>query len=235
MVNELTPKQQRFVEEYMVDMNASDAARRAGYSQRTAARIGFENLQKVQIAAAIDAARIDRSKRVGIEADEVLRGLAAIARADARELIEFRRTCCRYCWGTGFRWHRTAGEMERDRETHELLVASARASRKKHPGPFDEKGGIGYHAKRDPNPECPECFGDGVGQAFVHDTRRVSPEAARLYAGVKVTREGIEIKTHSPPDALVQLGKHLGLFDGESKGDTNVAIVINATPHDQKL
>jgi phage terminase small subunit len=234
MTGSLTPKQQRFVEEYLVDLNASDAARRAGYSVRTAARIGFENLQKLNIAAAIDEARAARAQRVGIDADEVLRGLAAIARADSRELIEYRRTCCRYCWGAGFRWQRTRGEMERDRAAHEQLRLTARTSRRKPPGPFDEQGGIGYHAKRDPNADCPECFGDGVGSAFVHDTRNVSPEAARLYAGVKVTREGIEIKTHSQPEALVQLGKHLGLFDGEDKG-TKVAVIINATPHDQKL
>ena len=49
----LTPKQQRFVEEYMLDLNASAAARRAGYSVRTADAIGRENLGKPTIAAAI--------------------------------------------------------------------------------------------------------------------------------------------------------------------------------------
>ena len=108
----MTPKQQRFVEEYLVDLNASAAARRAGYAVRRADAMGHENLRKPEIAAAIEAARQAQSERTGITADNVLHGLAAIARADARELIEFHRTCCRYCWGDGFRYQRTAGELE---------------------------------------------------------------------------------------------------------------------------
>lgn len=46
----LTPKQQRFVDEYMIDLNATQAAIRAGYSERTAAETGYENLRKPQIA-----------------------------------------------------------------------------------------------------------------------------------------------------------------------------------------
>lgn len=51
----LTPKQQRFVDEYLIDLNATQAAIRAGYSQKTAGAIGSENLTKPEIAAAIAA------------------------------------------------------------------------------------------------------------------------------------------------------------------------------------
>ena len=58
----LNPKQQRFVAEYLVDLNATQAAIRSGYSQKTARQIATENLSKPAIAAAIDARP---AKRIG--------------------------------------------------------------------------------------------------------------------------------------------------------------------------
>lgn len=75
----LTPKQAAFVEEYLIDLNATAAARRAGYSEKTASFIGHENLRKPNIAAAIASAQAKRSERLNITADEVLRGLHAEA------------------------------------------------------------------------------------------------------------------------------------------------------------
>lgn len=68
----LTPKQQRFVEEYLIDLNATQAAIRAGYSEKTAKVIGSENLSKPDIAEAIKAARDNQAQRTEITADYVL-------------------------------------------------------------------------------------------------------------------------------------------------------------------
>lgn len=68
----MTERQQRFVDEYLIDGNATQAAIRAGYSERTAAQIGAENLRKPDIAAAIAIAKADRSARLRISADWVL-------------------------------------------------------------------------------------------------------------------------------------------------------------------
>ncbi len=68
----LTAKQDRFVAEYLIDLNATQAAIRAGYSKRTAQRIGSENLFKPLIAAAIAAGQAKRSERTEIDADYVL-------------------------------------------------------------------------------------------------------------------------------------------------------------------
>jgi len=73
--HQLTPKQSRFVEEYLIDLNASGAALRAGYSARTAASIGFENLRKPKIAEAIRIGREELSKRAEITQEDVLEGL----------------------------------------------------------------------------------------------------------------------------------------------------------------
>ena len=75
----MTPKQKLFCEEYLVDLNATQAAVRAGYSEKTANAIGAENLTKPCIADAIAAAQTERIARVHIDADTVLEGLLAEA------------------------------------------------------------------------------------------------------------------------------------------------------------
>lgn len=82
----LTPKQELFVQEYLVDLNATQAAIRAGYSAKTAGQIGDENLKKPQIKAAIDAAMAERVERTQITQDRVLQELARIAFFDIRKL-----------------------------------------------------------------------------------------------------------------------------------------------------
>ncbi len=79
----LTPKQARFVNEYLVDLNATQAAIRAGYKPKAAAQTAAENLRKPQIQQAIQEAREDQEARTQITADRVLRELAEIAFADA--------------------------------------------------------------------------------------------------------------------------------------------------------
>ena len=81
----LTEKQARFVAEYLVDLNATQAAIRAGYSERTAEVIGYENLRKPQISAAIEQAIQDRQKRTEITQDRVLLELARIAFANGTD------------------------------------------------------------------------------------------------------------------------------------------------------
>jgi len=71
----LTDKQRRFVDEYLVDLNATQAAIRAGYSQKTARQIGDENLSKPDIAKAVQEAQVTRAKRTEVTQDEVINDL----------------------------------------------------------------------------------------------------------------------------------------------------------------
>lgn len=75
----LTPKQARFVQEYIVDMNATQAAIRAGYSQDTAGAIGWENLQKPEISDGIAQAQQDMAARASISQDWVMARLKDVA------------------------------------------------------------------------------------------------------------------------------------------------------------
>lgn len=74
----LTPKQAAFVSEYLVDLNATQAAIRAGYSAKTAYRTGADNLRKPQIAAALATAQGKRLKRAEVTADRVVEELAKV-------------------------------------------------------------------------------------------------------------------------------------------------------------
>ena len=84
----MTKKQKRFVEEYLIDLNATQAAIRAGYSPATAKEIGCENLTKPNIAAAISQAMAERSKRTGINQDRVLQELARIGFAKITDVVD---------------------------------------------------------------------------------------------------------------------------------------------------
>ncbi len=85
----MTPKQQRFVEEYLIDLNATQAAIRAGYSKKTAKQIGTENLAKPVLQEAIAEAMAARSERTGIDADWVLRRLVEIDRTNMADFLVF--------------------------------------------------------------------------------------------------------------------------------------------------
>ena len=71
----LTPKQQRFVDEYLIDLNATQAAIRAGYSPKTAEQQGFQLLKKTSVSEAIEQAQQERQKRTLVTQDDVIRGL----------------------------------------------------------------------------------------------------------------------------------------------------------------
>lgn len=82
----LTAKQALFVKEYLIDLNATQAAIRAGYSAKTAQVIGAENLSKPIIKTAIDKAIAERSERTQIDADWLLTRLADEAEADLADI-----------------------------------------------------------------------------------------------------------------------------------------------------
>lgn len=84
----LTPKEERFVAEYLIDANATRAALAAGYSERTADRIGSHVLARQRVKAAIRKALAEQQKRTLIKADQVLLDINAIA-DQARKAGEF--------------------------------------------------------------------------------------------------------------------------------------------------
>ena len=84
----LTEKQKLFVQEYLVDLNATQAAIRAGYKEKAARSVGAENLTKPDIQKAIQSAIKERQDRTGITQDRVLKELGKVAFADANDSSE---------------------------------------------------------------------------------------------------------------------------------------------------
>lgn len=78
MKEKLTPKQELFCKEYLVDLNATQAAIRSGYSEKTAKDIGCQNLAKLYIQERIQELMIERQKRTEITADYVLNNIKTI-------------------------------------------------------------------------------------------------------------------------------------------------------------
>ena len=83
----MTKKQKRFTEEYLIDLNATQAAIRAGYSPDTAEQMGYQLLHKTSVSAEIQKAMAERSKRTGINADRVITELAKIALVNPGNVI----------------------------------------------------------------------------------------------------------------------------------------------------
>lgn len=214
----LTLNQQNFIQYLLADpdRNATAAYRKAYPNCKSddAARSGAaRTLAIANVQQALADADQARARRLQIEADAVLRHWWLLATADPNELIELRRTCCRYCHGIDHGYQRTTREMDRDRAAwRQRLDEEREADEASDPPPFDEAGGVGYDARRPPHPDCPECFGEGVGRAFPRDTRSLSPAARILYAGVKETKDGVEIKMRDQDAAMVNVARHLGMF-----------------------
>lgn len=108
----LNPRQQRFVEEYLVDLNGTQAAIRAGYAVRGADVQASRLLGDARIAAAITAGRVKLSERTEVSQDRVLKELARIGFSDMRKLM---------------RWTGNAAKMDEDRaeDTGEVEISVA--------------------------------------------------------------------------------------------------------------
>jgi len=177
--NELTPKQRAFVREYLIDLNATQAAIRAGYSEDTAYSIGAENLKKPQIEAAISAAMKLRAERTNITADRVLQELAKIGFADIRKAI---------------RWESALVTEEDNPDGGDIAVI-----------------------KRIVTNQVQLVSSDEIDD----DTAAAISEISQN------TNGGIKLKLHDKKAALVDLGRHLGLFTDkvEHSGGVNVNVV----------
>lgn len=207
----LTAKRKLFVKEYLIDLNATRAYKAAGYvAKGNAAEVNASRLlSNAKVQASIQEAIDERSARTEITQDMVLQRWWAIATADPNELTTLRRRCCRYCFGTDHAFQWTDIE-EYEKAVHREIQAAQAEDRE--PMPLTDEGGYGFDSAIKPHPKCPKCKGEGLLDIHFADTNDVSPAAKMLYAGVKQTTAGIEIKTHDQLKALEIVTKHLGML-----------------------
>uniref|UniRef100_UPI0021A70AB7 terminase small subunit n=1 Tax=Proteus vulgaris TaxID=585 RepID=UPI0021A70AB7 len=165
-------------------------------------------LRNAKVSRAITDALAERERRTEITQDAVLKIWWDIATADVNELTEYRRLCCRHCWGFGFNY------QWRDSIEFEDAIKKALTANKPHP---QDVGGYGYDETLDPNPDCPRCNGAGIGRAYFHDTRDLTGPARRVFAGVKEGKFGVEVITRNQDEALKMVAQHLGMLKNKTE------------------
>lgn len=227
VLEDLTDMQEVFVREYMTDWNGTKAAIRAGYSPKTASEQAYQLLQKTSVRDAIQALASVRARRLGIDADEVMRMWAAIIELDANELSQLRRVCCPYCHGENHARQYTPSGLEGAKLKHEReRQRRLKADQNDDIGDFPEYEGAWYDKRLPPAHDCPECHGEGVEEVWFADTRHLSPAARLAYSGVKVGRDGIEVLTMSKEKAADNLARALGLFK-DKEAEVNINMVAS--------
>lgn len=220
----LNARQEAFVREYLLDGNATQSAKRAGYSEKTAYSQGSELLKHPEIVARLATVRVKAEQKTDITAQWVLDRLKRLAEGDEHNLVQHRRCACRHCYGAEFRYMETPAENAA--RAARYLAAVAKAKRGEPAPVFETLGGVGYDKRKQPHPDCPECNGEGFADVFMPDTRNLTREQRALFAGAKRTKEGIEMKTHTARDALLDIGKHIGMFKDAGEVTANVNITI---------
>jgi phage terminase small subunit len=219
----LTPFQHRFTQEYLLDLNGGKAYQRARSPKvvtDASARVEASRLlANPNITDEIRRLMDERARRTGITVDRVLLKLWDTANADVRELTELHIGSCRFCWGLYNQYQYTDAELQNAQDKHIREEAKrAKAEGQDYvPKEFHEKGGGGFDPKKTPNPECPECWGEGHARPVIHDTRHLSPAAAALFNGITVKRgkEGTSVNVNVQDRAtyLRLVAQHLGMLN----------------------
>lgn len=175
--NELTAKQRAFVREYLVDLNATQAAIRAGYSENSAQEQGYQLLQKTSVAEAISAAMELRSKRTDITADRILTELAKIGFSDIRRAVK---------------WRSSLITEEDNPEGGDVAVIK-------------------------------NIVTNNVQLVASND---IDDDTAAAVAEISQNAQGgLKIKLHDKRAALVDMGRHLGMFKDKIEHTGNISLI----------
>ncbi len=210
----LSDRDEQFAREFVACLNATEAYARVNpdVTHKTAQQKGWRKTKNPKIAARIAELRKERQRATDIDTDYLLRKCVQTVNADPNELVELRRDCCRYCYGDGHRYQYTPAEWEAVLMRYQADCHTAELAGKRPPPEPDPRGGVGFHRRMPPLPTCPECHGEGVEDVHLKDTRLLSPEARQLYAGVRMTKHGLEIKTHDRNKNIEMAARMIGAF-----------------------
>lgn len=225
----MEPKQVQFVEQYLIELNASKAYRAAydpdmkDHVARACSSRLLTNANVQKLLALRVKAMFERTE--GLQ-DRMLAQQFALAFADPNELVEHRRECCRYCYGVGHQYQLKPSEQDQRRIEWQKEVREALAA-KEEPPEWDELGGVGFDPRKEPVDSCPECYGEGVPRIVMKDTRDLSPAAKALYAGAKWGKDGMEMLMHSQEKARDVLLKILKLYDDKAE------VILGVVPQEK--
>lgn len=195
MASDLTAKQAQFVAEYLIDLNATQAAIRAGYSAKTAYSQGQRLLTNVEVAASVAAAMAKRAERTEITADRVLQELAKIGFSDIRKAVK---------WGS-----RLVERPLDEAPPGEDLEAQPHGGALKRRRAGDDETDAFY-----------------VTSIELTESDELDDDTAAAVSEIAQTKEGVRIKFHDKKGALVEIGRHLGMFTDKLEHGGSVGLNV---------
>ena len=212
----LSERHKVFIESYLLELNASQAAIKAGYVNNCYS-ISSILRNKFPIKQIIDARLEERLERMRMTREQVMERIENITIADPNDLVENRRVCCRHCWGgEEFKYMETPAEKRKRQKAYQEKVRKAEAEGAEIPMDDDDEYVLGYNGTKDPNPDCPECWGEGVERVIFKDTRKLNPAARALLKGVKIGKDGKEIMVHDQMKPVEMLAKHHKIYEDKA-------------------
>lgn len=163
----------------------------------------------------------DVEQEIVFDAAKVLREWVLIATADPGEISKVRHCNCRYCWGVDGKY-----QWKNEREFAIAMGNYLSVPEGKRSGnPPKDEGGYGYRDAAPPRAECTECGGEGTTDLWLAATDDLSPQARKLYAGAKITKNGIEVMTRNQDDALRNIARFYGMLTRENDPKTGAVVV----------
>lgn len=214
----MTPKLEAFMTAYLSNGRDGAAAYRSVYGrngpwktllQLKGAKQAIEDHDNPPLPVVDRLPEIDVAK-----AKRLVQDYEDIYTADPRALITHRRVNCRHCHGVdhSYRWVDMEEFVERARQ----MVLKGGGSTAVLPDP---KGGVGFRHNDPVDPDCPKCLGEGVSDIFISDFTKLDAKTLKLLAGVKMTKDGLQVLMHDQMHARDMHAKILGLLIDRTKSE----------------
>lgn len=238
----LTAAQDIFATELASGSSQSDAYRKAyprslNWKDEVVWRKASELASHGEVQGRVRYLQEKACQKNEITVEKVLKRYWDIATANPNDLMQYRRECCRHCYGKehNYQWidenEFFKDEEEYQKQSDEIDRKNSKIRKSQIPTsnnlqiPVND-GGYGFDPSLSPHAKCPICHGKGKESVYIADTRELKGGAALLYAGVKATSQGLEIKTHDQLHALDKVASYLGMDKKILGGDKQNPIAM---------
>ena len=227
----LSAREKIFIGEYLLDFNATRAAKAAGYTAKSAEGAAFRLLRKDRVKKELNRKVKERADKLDMEGEDVLRAWVEIVNLDVNDIQQIRVIPCPYCYSTNGLPQYSAEDKEQEfkRFRGALMDGIGGGFVKSVKKKKDENGetqeinvglpefpGFGgietLDESKKPNPNCPYCGGRGRPKVVYMDTTQLSPIARKMFGGFELVKGDIRVIMPNKEKALENLAKAFGLF-----------------------